>query len=169
MTTETADTQSVLDMMTKGIMARKEQAAARLTPVGQERTSAIPTNVPGAMFPNDNPNEVLETAVKAIRREVGYIIQALDNIDATNGVPAATPPTADPVKEGEKAADAAAEQRAFEERMKELREEAQEIAFGPIVHPSTTWRCPTHDTAETRTSKRGRVYGACPKCDEFER
>ena len=168
MTTETADTQSVLDMMTKGIMARKEQAAARLTPVGQERTSAIPTNVPGAMFPNDNPNEVLETAVKAIRREVGYIIQALDNIDATNGVPTPVAVYTTDVKSAEKQADEAAAQREFDERMKEQAEAAQTSVFVAVTD-AARWRCPTHDKVEVKTSKRGRVYGACPKCDEFER
>jgi hypothetical protein len=171
-------TANVLEAMTAGIMAAKQGKATQLTPVGLERTSALPASV-AAPFPNDHPIEAVESAVKSIRREVQYILQALDAIDATNGTPEIVLSAADVAKvahrvqtDKEMAADA--RQREFEAGLKAKTEAAQAQAFarddGPPA-PTTGWQCRTHGrkSMSVMTSRKGRNYGVCHLCKEFEK
>ena len=176
--------QSVLDEMTRGIMGRKAEKATQLTPVGLER----PLPKIGAAFPNDHPTEVVESAVKAIRREVGHILDALDAIDATNGVPSVVPSTLVPdPKASEREADEKHARRPvvivktdeepepFPTRFERLSQQAQEATYrdAEAEPESVGWTCPKHgaDHTVTLTSRKGRLYRACnlAECPEFEK
>lgn len=86
--------------------------------------------------------------------------------------------------EAERAADAAfkaSEQFRLQMAEKEARakaqifgeayEESKTASPSPDPTPSGGWACPEHgsDHVKTLTSRKGRVYGACLKCEEFER
>lgn len=168
-------TGNVLDMMTASITGRKSDAAKRLTPVGQEVEKAHVLPRTQAVFPNDVPTEAVVQAVAAIRREVGYILAALDAVDEQLGKAADSGPVdLDAVRrEREREADervAAAERittpetEAIKERLSALSKKAQEATF-----TEGGWVCPTHGKATTKTTSRGREFRGCPDCDEFER
>lgn len=164
--------QDALDAMTAGTRERKADKGATLTPVTMERV--LPRT--RAPFPNDHPTEVVESAVRAIRREVQYILDALDAIDATNGVPPveATVPPEEAERIRNKVADAT-----FAEKFAQQQAEAQAAVFGsvpdqlPTVEALTAsrWVCPTHGSAAlARTVSRRRPdFLSCNLCDQYER
>ena len=178
---------SVLEQMTSGTMQRKETAAAALTPVGFERPSPLPRTA--APFPNDHPVEVIESAVKAIRREVAYILQALDAIDATNGVPPeATNTLADVQRAAERAADIkhrvepatpvidlTPEAAAIVERLKGREQKATTFSDDPAMKRGLdgAWACPKHglENVIDMESPKGRKYRRCmvTNCKQFEK
>ncbi len=174
-------TNSVLEAMTAGIMGRKADKAAGLTPT---RVEASPATLPErieAKFPFDHPVEVINQSTRQVRRaieevmrEAAFILEACDAIDGVSGVEPIAP------KKREEAAVKAAEQQAdrkfaddFAEKQRVAQEQVfQRIAGPPVTEePSSGWRCPEHGAAfvEQLTSKKGRLYGACTKCKEFEK
>jgi hypothetical protein len=156
-----SESQSVLSNMAASLMQDKQTASAKLTPV----PSSLPTT--SAPFPNDVPAEVVQAAVKNIRREVQYILTALDAIDEAVGAP-------DPValinmdelaKEKERAAD-----EKFAERFERLKAEAQAATFQAPAD-DLAWVCPEHGSAKPRKSAKGRDYIGCgnDECKAFKR
>jgi hypothetical protein len=188
-----AATQDILANMTKGVFELKGAKAAGLTPVGLEVKGPGP-EVPrtlgttAAPFPNDHPTETINNAVAAIRREVGYIIQALDAIDATNGVPQETPvpQVVEQQKQVEQAADEAARERAAIQSVEageaaavKLTDDAVKAAADKFaadyaaksaeaqaqVFTSTEEVvCPTHGEAVTRKLAGGKTIRMCSTC-----
>jgi hypothetical protein len=188
--TASAGTQGVLDQMTASIMARKAQAKTTLTPVGLEARNGngILPNTQAA-FPNDHPIEAIESAIREIRTQMTAVLAGLDavgemrsqvaNIEAALaavesvlGTSSATAPDPAAVRQ--------TKERAADERIAAAKaaEPAEEIAetLARIDAKSTAakvatfgWKCPVHGKTETRTSRKGRKYQACPTCDEFER
>lgn len=160
--------------MTRGVMERKDAKAVQLTPVGRERT-ALSTVKTDANFPNDIPGERIELAVVEVRRQLGLITDALNAIDAMNGIAAAgsVVDARTAAKLTEKAAD-----EKFADRMKRLEAEAQAAVFASLDEPpsdvtpdvTSGWVCPTHKAVNlvTLTSRKGRTYRACKGCNNFE-
>jgi len=80
-------TANVLDMMTSGIMSRKAQAAAKLTPVSGEvatvhRASPVEaaySGAAGAPFPFDDPQTTV-TALRKAREEVTHVLEGIDRL-----------------------------------------------------------------------------------------
>jgi hypothetical protein len=176
-----SDTQSVLDSMTAGILNRKASRSqpVTLTPVAGE--SPLPAKI-AAPFPNDHPVEAINTAVSDIRTQVQNIIDALDAIDATNGVPPVDAPA--PVQPSQQERERDADVRVAEivaaaqptyPVYEDLQREAQAAVFAPRVAAVGSavpgWVCPVHGAAKTaqKTSRKGRVYGVCTACLEFEK
>ena len=157
-----SDTQSVLDMMTSGIMQRKETKAATLTPVGAEKAGPLKGPVPAA-FPYDYPEQEVRKAIGELRRQARIINEAADAV--------------------EKALDGEAPPATFEHaggrEYKQVETPAPEVAEAngpaqaeqPAQPAPGKWECPTHGTLNIQqlTSRRGREYRACTACKEFER
>jgi hypothetical protein len=175
-----AATQNILNAMTKGVYELKGAKATGLTPIGMEVKGPGP-EVPrvlgttAAPFPNDHPTETINNAVAAIRREVGYIIQALDAIDATNGVPQETPvpQVVEQQKIMEQQADeAAAERAAIQSVEKEAADKfaadfaakAAEAQAQVFTQPTEEVVCPTHGEAVTRKLAGGKTIRMCSTC-----
>jgi len=190
-TDKTAATASVLDMMTAGIMSRKSQAAAKLTPVAGEvppihkasTVEAAYSGQAGAPFPFDDPQTTVLALQKA-RAEVMHVLDGIDALLALYGskpaVRAVVEDTAAERKAKERAADAraaaaAAQEEPFDERLERLTAEAQASVFAKVTETVTTaqpdagWSCPKHGAFVKRTSRLGREYRACSECNEFER
>lgn len=184
-------TQSVLDQMAAGIMGRKQEKAATLTPVGLEAPAkpAI-AEVKGDIFPHDggiqsqiifsakiirenlfqmrSQLDGMEDCLQSIEREVGL----RDALPALSAKPVEAPLVEAPLVE-----------ESFEEKYAAQQADAQAQAFGsandaPVVPPVSTsgnlssgWECPTHgsDSLTTLTSRKGRKYRSCIGCDQFER
>lgn len=161
---EPHDGQSVLSNMAAQLMQSKQVASAKLTPVP---AGNLPTT--SAPFPNDVPAEVVQAAVKNIRREVQYILTALDAIDEAVGAPdpAALINMDELAKEKERAAD-----EKFAERFERLKAEAQAATFSHAEPADDLgWVCPTHGSAKPRQSAKGRDYIGCgeDECKAFKR
>lgn len=197
MTDKTAATSSVLDMMTAGVMARKANAAAKLTPVSGEVTPIHVAVSPveaayrtPAAFPFDDPQTTILALQKA-RAEVMHVLDGIDALLALYGSePAVRAVVPDPDAE-RKAAEREADKRiaaqggSFAEQYDKLQAEAQAAVFKEPVTKVTEavtmapitkdrpipigWVCPEHGTFEKRLSRKGREYRACTDCDEFER
>lgn len=173
-----ADTQSVLDQMTAGIVGRKAAKSAGLTPTPGEvaaSSSAVPARI-AASFPNDHPREAIEQAIGLIRLEVAHVLSALDAIESVLGTVRAPSPApvadvkAQEREADERAAEYAAQQKAeFAASIAQKAREAQESVFGPT--PDAGWKCPKHGDAKitNETSRRGRKYRKCGLCTEFEK
>jgi len=171
----------VLAAMTSKVLADKEAGA--LTPVGRERSPLPRTAAP---FPDDQPTEVIEAAVKAIRREVEYILRALDAIDAQTNAPK---PDSNVFVDAQKAAERAADEKyratpvieltpeaaAIVERLKGRDQKATTFSDDPDMKKGLdgAWVCPTHglENVEDMTSPRGREYRRCmvANCKQFEK
>lgn len=189
-----ADTQNVLDLMTAGIMGRKAEKAAKLTPVGAEVPvvhSVIPDQIE-APYPNDMPTQELGRALVIITDQVGYILEAVAAIRAAAGIQATA--QAVDLDAERKARETAAEERIAAQRVttpqteaiiarlqgakeqaatfeveKQLVKAAVATADEAVATALDGWVCPTHGTAEVRRSRKGREFRACPSCEEFER
>jgi len=155
---------SVLDGMTSAITTRKDEKASTLTPVGLER-QVIPSS-----FPNDMPKEVMLEAVRDIGRVIANLLEAQAALAlAATGKPAVDVSDVAPTqREVEQAADAK-----FAESYAAKQKKAQEAAFQhavPVSTVSTDWSCKCDKPdIRTLTSGKGRVYGACANCKDFER
>jgi hypothetical protein len=185
-------TQSVLDQMTAGIMARKDEAATRLTPVGQERIANAPSDVAGgavppptAALPDEERQSILAAIVEA-RQELARAEKSLEtarrtlgeverNINRANGYMLEADWDA-------RRARTAAPEKPFAEHYAELQARAQSAVFGspadepspqPVEQdaPTVGWACPEHGSASltTLTSRKGRTYRSCTACQEFEK
>lgn len=186
-----AETQNVLDQMVRGVMESKLEAAKpkpRLTPVGTEIAAAGLTVLPvraDAPFPFDAPRETVERELLLIDRAMADIALATVRIREALGHVAAAPSQSP--ESAQKATERAADEKAavsavsapgastkgkpepepFDERLARQSAEAQQATF--TAAPVSTWLCPVHKQAEAKTTKRGRVYMACPAGDDFER
>lgn len=176
---------SILDRMAAEQTKVKDAAATKLTPRGAEKGAATPAVNDKALpdttaaFPNDHPQEVLVKALVDIETQLAYIQQAVDAVRAMIG--AVEPPKVDKVvttKAAEKAADKKAADPEFADRFAQLKKDAEDATFkdGAEDPPEKLfaagagpWVCPTHGDAVEATSRRGRPYRKCEKCDEFER
>lgn len=164
----TNDGQSVLSNMAAQLMQSKQVASAKLTPVP---TGNLPTT--SAPFPNDVPAEVVQAAVKNIRREVQYILTALDAIDEAVGAPEVQDNNL--VARVEQARKEQAADEKFAERFERLKAEAQAATFSHAepAEPADDlgWVCPTHGSAKPRQSAKGRDYIGCgeDECKAFKR
>lgn len=176
MTDKTAATASVLEQMTAGVMGRKTEKAAMLSPVGAER-GPLPERT-NASFPNDHPLEVVSAALRNMRREIASIVEALDAIEALNGGPVEVPldsaATVAAVKADEKAADSkfavdfTAKQAAAQAAV--YRDAEAEPASPTVAVADGGWECPAHGAnVKQVTSRKGRVYRLCLVCEEFEK
>ena len=81
-----SDMQSVLDMMTAGVMERKAgKAPVALTPVGQEKpVGVIPAEAPVA-FPNDRPADAVNEAIIGLQRQIGVLQGVVAALQTLNG------------------------------------------------------------------------------------
>jgi hypothetical protein len=164
-----AATANVLDEMTSGIMGRKADKATKLTPVGTERRLPM---LPHATFPNDHPQEIIEAAIREMRRQSGYLSEGADALEEyalgkdPKGAP--EPTAAEVTKAKEREAD-----EKFADRLDRLSEEAKAAVFGDDAPDVSGWSCPTHpgDSPVRRTSHKGRSYLACDQvgCREFQK
>lgn len=181
------DGASILEQMVAGTMAQKQRSSAGLTPVAGERAPTLPASIPVA-FPNDVPNEVVQGAVRDIRRQLDIISQALAAVEQVVGAPPPNPlldrANDEEQKLRERAADRAAlardraavvsEQEAFEAHMAAKAAEAQAAAFStppdPVVDGAghEVWVCPTHGKSVPAKTKRGRDSFTCPDCGAWQ-
>lgn len=187
MTDRKAATAAVLDDMVAGIMGKKAEKAAKLTPVGTE-ASKFPRDVPGQLM----AAEEMKAIATHLRNNAATLIEIANGLDVLTGEPSAVIEDAkrrmeveQRLKEREadrRVADAAAaeagdkraqvrvaaaveDEESFADRQRRIADEAQRAIFG--------WSCPTHgnDQVLDRTSPKGRQYRVCavPNCKEFER
>jgi hypothetical protein len=161
--------------MAAGIMSAKQARATTLTPVGPEAPleTVLPRRV-AASFPNDHPVEVVQQAAAEIRREVAYMLQALDAIESHLGPPKAVPvPTQQAFDQVQRQVEQAADAK-FAADMAAKAAAAQAQVFtkdDEPTAPKTSWQCPTHGRKflKVETSRKGRIYGLCTECREFEK
>ena len=145
-----SDTQSVLDMMTQGIMGRKQDKATGLTPVGTEADPALtaPTKPPiSGVQSSDFPygagiQNQIDHSARVIRNELSQIEACLQAIERTIGTPeGGYPAVVSAVQQAvtteltsqqkaETAADAAA--KAFQKDWKAKQDAAQAQAFADL-------------------------------------
>jgi hypothetical protein len=149
-----SDTQSVLDTMTAGIIGRKAERAAGLTPVGMERPGAPVVTQPIGITLEQVERHLLDLddANRASRRYYESLIRTAQRFVALlQDKPDTT-----------------------------LDEGAGISAISVVVQTATVgdapplnegWGCPTHDQQGFKelTSRRGRKYRACTICEEFEK
>lgn len=157
-----SDTQSVLDMMTSGIMQRKETKAATLTPVGTEKGGPLKGPVP-ADFPYDYPEQEVRNSVGSIRNQLRIIAEALDAVE--KALAGEAPPATIEHVQGR-------EYTKVETPAPEVAEaNGPAQAEQPAPPDPGTWRCPNHGYLNLTqlTSRKGRTYWACTACKEFER
>lgn len=181
----------VLDDMTKGITQRKADAAGpTLTPVGVEASPTKPSLVvPGALFPNDQPIEVVQQALIDLRRIIAHLQEAEEAMVAMTGEQTKEDKAAQKAKQkaAEKAADArveTAQSSEFATNMRKLQAEAQAAVFtvsdagaeepeAPEQSAAGGWECPDHGSKAIKqtTSRAGRTYSLCDvaSCEQFER
>lgn len=176
-------TGDVLAAMAASVVDQKIAAGAKLTPVGLERGATVIPQGIAASFPNDHPVEVVEEALKNIRREIATIFAAVEAVEAILGAPAPEAVAPDPVviqKAREQAADARADARlaakaeaiaAVKANMDIKAAEAQAATFKGQSPAEDGWQCPDHEQSLEKTSRLGRQYRVCPVdgCKEFEK
>ena len=153
-----SDTQSVLDTMTAGIIGRKAERAATLTPVGMERAVPHAAEQGITLEQAERLLQDLDDANRAGRRAYENLIRTGQRFVAIlSGKP-------DTMLDEAKVVDFPAEFAAKSAA-------AQAATFSDASPPDTGWQCPTHgyENLVILTSRRGRRYQSCKSCEEFER
>lgn len=176
---------SVLASLTAEVMEAKKSAARKLTPVAGEAgapAAPAPTPLPPtpAMFPNDQPTEVVAQKAAELTRIIAHLTEARDALLVLVEKPLP-----------HEVVDPAAEQKAkeaqgdFNAKFRAQQEAAQEQVFvepgGAAValaedmgvdegETANGWTCPTHGKSIEKTSeKTGRTFIGCPDCNQFAR
>jgi hypothetical protein len=175
-----SSTQSALDVMTAGIMARKQERSAGLTPVGLEAKPApLDVKLPDYAFPHDDASFVKGAVMQALgtckemQSHLDFITDHLEAMADQFGmkVGAAAPDPLAAQKAREQAADAAAQAR-FEADMDAQREAAQRATFKQ-AQSEGRWACPLHGSEHLMTmmSRSKREYAQCavPGCHHYEK
>ena len=176
--------QSALDQMVSSVMARKEAKATGLTPVGAERQPVL-HDAPGDRFEYERGvREQIVVSLAVVRSEMAKIEEACRSVEREAGIPeGGPPPFVTPVAAAEAASaegkvkDATAdeEHRKFTEDIAAKSAAAQAQAFAaqddPAPKAGSSWVCPAHGTESVTmlTSRKGRKYGSCTRCQQFER
>jgi len=169
-------------MLAAGILGRKQQRAATLTPVGVEKNGPLDGPIPG-IFPWDYPKEQIAAAIGRIRTELAGVENGLKRVEEAAGLPAPVPISPLPNDQAEAAReeqrlkeraadDLARAQSSFEAGYEAKIAAAQEQVFqtaSPLVDEG--WACPVHGYKAIvgLVSRKGRKYRACRDCEEFER
>jgi len=151
-----SDTQSVLDTMTAGIIGRKAERAAGLTPVGMERAETPGITQPTGITLEQMEQHLLalDDANRASRRYYENLIRTAQRfVAALQEKPDTT------LDEG----------AVFKESVV-----VQTAIIGDVAPRDSLgvgWVCPTHDQQGLKelTSRKSRKYRACALCDEFEK
>jgi len=179
-----SDTQSVLDLMTAGIMGMKQDKASQLTPVGMEKPPPTIADARGDVFPHDGGLQSQIVFSAKIIRENLFQMQAqltgmedcLQSIEREAGLREPLSPTVNPA-----APDTLDTLLTFEEKFAAQQADAQAQAFKAAdevkasepqpAQPSSGWVCPEHGDSHltTLTSRKGRQYKSCVGCSQFER
>lgn len=191
------DSGSIIASMASDIVNRKSAAASVLTPVQGEaikQPGTLPKTT--AMFPNDQPGEVVAGVIRELERQIANLIGVVESLRGAAGIedPIAVIVEGEEAKLREAAADLKAaakakkltpETQAITDNMARLKASAQAEAFtgGPTVEciiaeaddPEVAangkpkgWTCPEHGKAIDKTSPKGRAYRGCPECRNFE-
>jgi hypothetical protein len=183
------DVQNVLDQLTAGIVDRKSEKPASLTPVGTEKGGPLDGRH-ATMLPYDDAQTV-QHAIRTGLRLMQNLQFELDHIGAglialgklyglteaqATGTEPKPPVPADVQRERERAADAEDALREAErveslgQRIERLSVEAQAATFAGSTLAGS-WECPTHGGVYLTilTSRKGRLYNACIQCTEFEK
>ena len=154
-----SDTQSVLDTMTAGIIGRKAERAATLTPVGMERAVPHAAEQGITLEQAERLLQDLDDANRAGRRAYENLIRTGQRFVAIlSGKP-------------DTALDEAAVVGDFPAEFAAKAAAAQAATFGDAPPLDEGWSCSVHDQASLKelTSRKGRKYRACTLCEEFEK
>lgn len=165
----------VLDEMTKGVVERKAaKSGPKLTPVGTEASPLKPSQVGIPEVPEVFlTNEAVADIAKDLREQAATLVRVAEGLEGLTAT--AKVEKSDPLAE-QKAVEQAADEKhrklevpGLTERIEAIKAEAE--APKPAEPVADGWSCPTHGVTDIKelTSRAGRAYRACGKCDQFEK
>ena len=182
---KTTDTQSVLDQLVKGVTDRKP---GNLTPIGEEAKGpayADGTAIKPPLFGTEAA--ALLTAVRGIEDQLMFMLSITGSIQKalTEEALSGKTPTIGASKQVMHVTDKqvadhvplvkddtieAGTVRDFPAEFAAKSAAAQAATFtNTDAKAEGLWLCPTHGSGVERTSRSGRKFRVCEKCDQFER